>query len=133
MADPEDKIYATITDLMVAMQDSKLRFLSLRQPIQWDIIWHIEQAQMAELVVDITSIANATNHSRNSIAKHVETLRENEFLILEKDPKDSRRTLIVPTEKLRLELKNFTRSISPFITEASFNIQREEWIKRSKN
>ncbi|MEP3247482.1 MAG: MarR family winged helix-turn-helix transcriptional regulator [Sneathiella sp.] len=120
-------IYSSITDLLVAIQDNRLRFDALRQPVQWEIAFHIEQAELTNNSIDISGISALTNHSRNTIKKQVSALTEAGYVTTVTDPNDNRRKILRSTEKLRSELEKFAKSLSPTITRASYEIQNRIW------
>ncbi|MFT6558475.1 hypothetical protein [Sneathiella sp.] len=135
MADQSLSIYAAITDLLVAIQENRLRYKALSQPVQQEIAFHIEQADLSNKTIDISSLSVATNHSRNTIKKQLNALIEADYVSMIIDPNDSRRKILKPTQKLREELENFAKSLSPTITKASYQIQNTAWstpVKKSK-
>ena len=125
MTHPPAPSYMSITDLLVALEDNRLRFKVLENPVHWQIVWQIEKLAIAGRLGDVSGIAMATKHSRNTVAKRIQELVEMGYLEYVADPKDSRRNAIAPTIELRQELGKYSASVAPAIARASFLIQRE--------
>ncbi len=126
-------ISPSIAELLVAIQNHRLRYDALKQSVQWEIAFYIGQAELTDNSIDISSISALTNHARNTIKKQVSAMEKSGYVTAMVDPNDNRRKIIRSTEKLRAELERFAKSLSPTITKASYEIQNRIWINPSKD
>lgn len=119
----ENKL-ASFPRLFLHIANQRSRFAVLENDISWRVIWLVYDSHCKNIPIDISSVANSTSYSRNTVDKKINELALLGYIKINKDCADRRRKIITPTPKLLSEVERFCAAITPSIAKTSFEIQR---------
>jgi len=113
----------TVIDLLLSIRSRRIQSPAFANDTRWAIALFVLESSDLGKTIDISGLAHVIGKARNTIAFQVSALEEAGYLISTADKNDQRRKIVAPTETLKTEFENLTKSITSDITKASYKIQ----------